>query len=114
MAKDLYRPTRLGLEQFCNLESKGIRPENPDPYFVYLCDGKAWWEWTLNYIAEQFSNDEWPGWLCYAYGFWHDPAGFKQLRQRVRRYWNVPGPDVAEFIIAASLLDGEVFLGLGI
>lgn len=75
--------SQIGLVQFFEYESRGIRPDDPDPYFVLLLDGKKWWEWTLNNIADQFFGDNWPGWYCLAIDWLADPIGFKQLRQRL-------------------------------
>jgi hypothetical protein len=88
-------PTDRGLEQFFLYESKGIRPDEPDPYFQHLLGGKAWWEWTLNEYADAFEKScrlgcsftdcRWDGWYSLAYQFIEDPVGFKQLRQRIAR-----------------------------
>jgi len=79
-------PTRsaLGRKQFHEHESRGVRPQQPDPYYVYLLDGKKWWEWTLNACAALYASDEWPGWHQLEIDFKDDPAGLKQLRARVR------------------------------
>lgn len=74
--------TEDGLRQFHEYESKGIRPNAPDQYFKFLCDGKAWWEWTLNFIADEYLAPEWDGWYMKAIDFKDDPSGFRQLRQR--------------------------------
>lgn len=96
---DTMRPqicvaTEKGLAQFHDYESRGIRPQSPDKYFRFLLDGKAWWEWTLNNIAETYGTDEWPGWYCLALDFKDDAEGFLQLRKRLRK------PDVCpqEFV----------------
>lgn len=77
-------PTDAGLKQFFEYESYGKMPDDPDPYFMALLNGKKWWEWTLNFYAERFHCGDWPGWYILAFDFKDDPAGFKQLRQRLR------------------------------
>src|SRR5271165_603172 len=79
---DGAKETQIGLKQFHEYESKGIYPDIPDPYFTRLLNGKKWWEWTLNFMAETYCTWEWYGWYGYAKDFINDPAGFKQLRQR--------------------------------
>lgn len=74
--------TERGVEQFHAFESRGEVPENPDSYFTHLCNGKAWWEWTLNEYKKMLFTAEWPGWECLQHDFRDDPAGFNQLRQR--------------------------------
>jgi len=76
------KTTDIGIEQFYEYESSGIKPVEPDPYYALLCNGKARWEWMLNDIAGRFWTDMWRGWYVYAIDFKDDPAGFKQLRQR--------------------------------
>ena len=75
--------TDLGLQQFYEFESHGKIPNMPDPYFTLLCDGKAWWEWTLNEYAKTFFTENWMGWRRYAEDFINDKSGFRQLRQRL-------------------------------
>lgn len=75
--------TDLGIKQFHEFESHGKTPNEPDPYFTHLLNGKKWWEWTLNYIAATYLTWEWVGWYCYAKDFIDDPAAFRQLRQRL-------------------------------
>lgn len=101
--------TEEGLAQFFDLESKGIRPETPDPYCTYLENGKAWWEWTLNNIADTFDSRDWVGWFQYAKDFYNDPRGFSQLRNRC----NFPSITPYEYI-CNNLLKGEFFWGDGI
>jgi len=80
-----FTRTEEGLRQFFFKESRGIIPENPDPYYEILLDGKRWWEWTLNYIAEQYtSKDMWFGWAILKEDYKNDPNGYKQIRQRVK------------------------------
>lgn len=75
--------SEVGLRQFFDRESRGIRPAEPDWYYTLLVDGKAWWEWTLNEIyAKRLGTDLWFGWFCYALDFIDDPAAFRQIRQR--------------------------------
>lgn len=76
-------PNDIGLQQFYEFESFGKKPEIPDPYYTLLCDGKAWWEWTLNEYAKMLFTMEWPGWYCLAFDFINDKSGFRQLRQRL-------------------------------
>ena len=73
----------IGLHQFFEFESFGKRPDIPDPYFTHLCDGKAWWEWTLNEYANTYLTWDWPGWYMLAIDFLSDKEGFRQLRQRL-------------------------------
>lgn len=73
-----------GLAQFHAYESQGVRPSVPDPYFTSLLDGKAWWEWTLNFLAASYETGNWDGWYALASDFIDDPAGFRQLRARCR------------------------------
>jgi hypothetical protein len=71
-----------GLSQFHSWESSGIMPAEPDPYFRRLCDGKAWWEWTINEYASTYGTFEWPGWTQLAEDFAGDEAGLRQIRRR--------------------------------
>jgi hypothetical protein len=71
-----------GIRQFFELESRGIRPESPDPYFTHLCNGKAWWEWSVNQYAELYLTDDWPGWSQVEADFAGDERGLKQVRRR--------------------------------
>ncbi len=77
--------SEIGLRQFHTYESRGTMPEAPDPYFVRLLDGKKWWEWTLNYYADQLRNNggqEWPGWFQITEDWQDDPAGLRQIARR--------------------------------
>ena len=76
-------PSETGLCQFHDFESQGLRPAFPDPYFERLLDGKKWWEWTLNLYAKQYGTADWPGWTSVKEDFKNDPAGFRQVKQRV-------------------------------
>ena len=87
--------TEVGLRQFYDYESSGIKPDAPDPYFTALVNGKAWWEWTLNQYADLRENRvDWPGWLQLALDFKDDPSGFRQVRQRC----NCPPCDPSDII----------------
>ena len=87
--------TDLGLEQFFEYESRGVKPLLPDRYFTHLLDGKKWWEWTLNEYAKSYATGtDWFGWVTYANDFLSDPAGFRQLRQRC----DLTPMDPAEFL----------------
>ena len=86
------QPTELGLAQFHARESRGIRPEEPDPYFVRLCSGKASWEWTLNeyeaaywYKPGPYGCPKWWGWWQLEKDFADDLDGLEQVRTRVLR-----------------------------
>ena len=98
-ADGLLNRSEVGLQQFHEYESKGIKPSNPDQYFAFLCDGKKWWEWTLNFYIEQWPQN-WDGWYQYARDFLDDPRGFKQLRQRAAKVFLVDDINVTpqEFI----------------
>lgn len=74
-----------GLAQFHAYESRGVRPADPDPYFRRLLDGKKWWEWTVNAIAETYLTDDWWGWAQFEQDYAGDEAGLKQIRRRVER-----------------------------
>lgn len=76
-------PNDIGVQQFSVRESRGVDPDEPDPYFYHLLDGKRWWEWTLNYIADMYDTAEWPGWVSFELDFQVDPSGLKQLKSRV-------------------------------
>jgi hypothetical protein len=78
------RRNPIGLEQFHNYESRGLVPEQPDPYFARLLDGKKWWEWSLNEYAKLYESNEWPGWLQLEQDFAGDEAGLNQVRKRCR------------------------------
>lgn len=80
-----YPMSDIGLSQFHDYESRGIKPSSPDPYFTRLLNGKAWHEWTLNFIASTYLTDEWLGWAILEYYYRHDLAGLKQIEQRCRR-----------------------------
>jgi hypothetical protein len=41
-------PNELGRRQFYEFESWGKVPENPDPYYLRLCDGRKWMDWQRN------------------------------------------------------------------
>jgi len=81
---------QLGMEQFAKFEATGKTPEESDPYFLRLLDGKRWWEWTLNEylkVCNQAAAGDglcWDGWFQLAKDFVDDINGFKQLRQRLK------------------------------
>lgn len=81
--------SEIGFNQFYKYESTGEFPENPDPFFTHLLDGKKWWEWTLNWLADMYLTHEWYGWYILATDFIDDPSGFKQLRQRIGKEWEI-------------------------
>jgi hypothetical protein len=72
----------LGLHQFFEFESCGVRHENPSPYMVRLLNGKRWWEWTVNSIAQTYGTDEWQGWAVLEQDFKNDAAGLAQIKNR--------------------------------
>lgn len=82
-----FLPVRndIGLKQFHELESKGVRPICPDPYFVRLLEGKKWWEWTVNFIAERYLTRDWDGWWQLAIDFKDDESGYRQIADRVEQ-----------------------------
>ena len=62
-------PTDIGRQQFFDFESRGIVPENPDPYYLRLSDGRKWLDWQRNDMKEQYfrylngiSDCGWYGW----------------------------------------------------
>lgn len=76
-------PTLTGLHQFHAHESKGTKPQEPDPYYQRLLNGKRWWEWTVNEYASLYESWEWWGWAMLEQDFKNDPAGLKQIRDRI-------------------------------
>lgn len=82
-------PSDVGLHQFFEYESYGKKPEQPDPYFLRLLNGKAWWEWTVNYIADSYLGERWHGWAMLWHDYRDDPAGFNQIRARIGRNYKV-------------------------
>lgn len=74
-----------GIRQFHAFESRGVRPTHPAPFFTHLCDGKKWWEWTLNEFAASYSKQDgsWFGWAHLEESFTDDPRGLKQIRKRL-------------------------------
>lgn len=76
------KPNDLGLKQFYDLESSGIRPTDPNPFFTLLLDGKRWWEWQLNEISNTYLTDDWWGWAIFEDEYKNDPSGLKQIKRR--------------------------------
>ena len=79
-----YPRTSIGLQQFYERESKGREPGEPDPYFLRLCNGKKWWEWTVNEYAALYSTSEWPGWRQLEDDFRTDPRGLEAIARRIK------------------------------
>lgn len=67
--KDI-EPTELGRQQFHDKESRGIDPDNPDPYYKRLMYGKSNLTTTQNLIIE-FSSQKfgWDGWYQH-WAYW--------------------------------------------
>jgi len=64
-------PTEEGRQQFYDYESYGKYPENPDPFFLRLQQGKKWFSVTQEMIREKYLTWEWWGFYCY----WKDWKG---------------------------------------
>lgn len=69
--KSEIEPTELGRLQFIEYESCGIRPENPDFYFLGLEEGKKWFNVQQTDIKNSYLTWEWDGW----YRHWIDFKG---------------------------------------
>lgn len=75
-----------GLRQFLAYESRGIRPESPDPYFTRLLNGKKWWEWTIEQYRTAFKTGvDWFGFYTYRRDFKNDHRGFNMIFGGIRK-----------------------------
>lgn len=74
---------KAGADQFIAYESMGTLPENPDPYFQRLLDGKKWYEWTINEYAALYDTSEWWGWDIIKRDLVDDPSMLEDIRRRV-------------------------------
>ena len=77
--------SEVGLQQFFDLESSGIRPADPDPYFDLLVDGKREWGIRSKTILDLRYTREWPGWFCLEQDFAEDPEGLRQIELSLGR-----------------------------
>lgn len=64
-------PTELGRKQFYDHETHGRKPENPDPFYERLQDGKGWFNVQQSEIRGKYLTDDWWGW----YTYWIDWKG---------------------------------------
>ncbi len=53
-----------GLEQFFQLESNGIRPERPTPYFLRLDGGRSMFNALQKEVRAGYLGPEWQGWAA--------------------------------------------------
>ncbi len=55
-------PTAVGLQQFFEHQSNGIRPENPDAYYIALMRGKEYFDLQSRELQQAFiKQQDWPG-----------------------------------------------------
>jgi hypothetical protein len=69
--RDTTEPTETGRQQFLENESYGTIPENPDPFYERLQQGKKWFSVSQEMIRKQYLTWEWWGFYCY----WKDWKG---------------------------------------
>lgn len=70
-----------GMGQFHNLESSGIRPQKPTPYFTRLDCGRSMFNALQKQVRETYGTEEWqgiahdriemPDWYFRAFYGWH-------------------------------------------
>lgn len=77
-----HEPTELGRVQFHELESRGIRVEIPDPYFIRLDDGRRWFDLQQSQYRELYYSGEWWGW----YTIWLDWEGKRWVLPHLFRW----------------------------
>jgi hypothetical protein len=58
-------PTERGRQQFFEWQSYGAYPDNPDPYFLSLDEGRKWFHVQQTTIKDSYLTWEWWGWYCY-------------------------------------------------
>lgn len=69
-------PTELGQIQFFEHQSTGKAPQNPDPYYLALTQGKWWFDFQTRELEQLYlREDEWWGF----YQLWTDWKGNRWL-----------------------------------
>lgn len=105
------RRSDRGLRQFYEHESRGIKPIDPDPYFVDLLNGKKWWEWHLNQVADTYLKPyDWHGWVSIRLDYFDDNSGFRQIRDRIGQKWSMDQVDWLTVEAEATKLKLEMLL----
>jgi hypothetical protein len=77
-------PNDNGRQQFIEDQSRGIKPENPDSYYLALCNGK----WNLDFLntehREMFYSGRWWGLLQ----LWKDFEGVRFVLPYILKGWH--------------------------
>jgi hypothetical protein len=74
--------SEVGRNQFFEYESYGKYPENPDPYFLHLQQGKKWFSVQQESIRDNYSTWEWDGF----YSYWKDFKGERWVLKYLFRW----------------------------
>jgi hypothetical protein len=92
-----YQDDGVGLRQFIDLDSHGVKPSEPDAYFTLLLNGKASFNWQKTgmrdtYFGVSESGVElfrWPG----LFALWCDWAGERWMLRELIDWYPVKLPD---------------------
>jgi hypothetical protein len=88
MDPEEVEPTQRGRDQFHDWESCGIEPDEPDPYFLSLKQGKKWFNVLQADIMHTYLTWEWWGF----YQYWIDWKGQRWVLRHLFR-WHPDPPE---------------------
>jgi hypothetical protein len=73
------QPSEIGRMQFFDLQSKGIKPSDPDPYFNKLMVGKTGFDFICSEYRKMYLSGEWWGFDL----LWEDWEGERWVLPRL-------------------------------
>lgn len=76
--------TSLGVQQFEDWDSRGNFPDNPDPYFLVLQNGKKWFDWQQSELKKMYNSQWWWGWEALRNDY--SPTDYWILKELCRWY----------------------------
>lgn len=80
--------TEEGRKQFFDNQSHGITPDEPDPYYLCLTDGKFRFDIQCSEYHHMYNNGEWWGW----YTLWADWEGERWIIPHLCKWHkDIPG-----------------------
>lgn len=81
-------PTEEGRMQFVEHQSRGIKPDNPDPYFTRLSQGKKAFDLLSNEYRDLYFGDSWWGFVQ----LWRDWEGNRWVLPHLFKWYPRPLP----------------------
>jgi hypothetical protein len=106
-----WEPSDKGRQQFIDHQSLGNEPEDPDPYYKVLRDGKKSFDFLCSEYKKMYTENNGTGWWG-LYTLWLDWEGERWLLPHLLKWWKKEtGRDLPHWIGQESSWESPDLVG---